>query len=180
MDKENAPPSCSSCFTYLLILLGIVFVIGAALLLSQFDALQQRTLLPQATIRVVDFEATMAAGDLPVIVLTGEVSESEVIAATHSAIPTETAQVTIEDTPEASSQIIVPTCSAIPDGWFPYQVRENETLRSLAIQLKVDEDTLASANCLIQPQITAGQIIYLPIPAEAWIEGTPLPKPNDP
>jgi hypothetical protein len=180
MNKENAPSSCSSCFTYLLILLGIIFTVGAAFLLSQFDTLQQRNLLPQATIPVVDFEATLEAGDLPVIVITGEASQSEFPTANPIIAPTEAIQTTIDETPETPSQTVVPTCSDIPNGWLPYQVKENDSLRSLAIQLKVDEDTLALANCLIQPQLTHGDIIYLPRSPETMTEGNQSPKSNKP
>jgi hypothetical protein len=180
MDKENTPPSCSSCFTYLLILLGIIFAIGAALLLSQFDTLQQRTLLPQATIPVIDFEATLAAGDLPVTVLPGEVSQSALPTTASFSITKEPDQLTIDDTPEPSSQVDITGCSTIPDGWLPYKVGENDTLRSLAIIVQVDEDSLASTNCLIQPQITAGEIIYLPIPVETTTEGIHPLQRNEP
>jgi len=180
MDKESAPPACSSCFTYLLILLGIIFAIGAALLLSQFDTLQQRTLLPQSTIPVVDFEATLAAGDLPVTVLPGEVSQSALPTKTSFVTTSESDQITIDSTPEPSSHIDNTECSTIPDGWLAYRVRENDTLRSLAILMQVDEDTLATINCLIQPQITAGKIIYLPSPVETSTEEIPSPKQKEP
>ena len=169
MENENAPPAC---LTYLLILLGIALAVGAALLLSRLDSLQQRALIPQAPLPVVDFEATLAAGDLNVVVITGESSQSELPTVTASATPTvipmSTGQENVDLTPESPfTPDLVPTCSGIPEGWMPYKVEEGDSLRSLSIQSKISEDTLAQANCLLQPNLKRGQIIYLPIPSES-------------
>ena len=165
MDQKSGTPSC---FSYLLIILGIVIAIGAALLLSQFDALQQRSLLPQATLPVVDLEATLAAGDLPVIVITGVASQGDISVPTSTRLPPTSIQATITVSPvvSTSEESALPPCSITPEDWIPYLVKESDTLRSLAIRLRIEEDTIASANCLIQPQLESGQIIYLPHSAE--------------
>jgi hypothetical protein len=170
MDNENAP---LPCLTYIFIISGIILAVGAALLLSQIDLLQQRTQLPPPTLQSIDFEATLSAGDLTVVIITGEALQSEFPSITPTHTPGATDQITIESTPESPNvQSITPPCSAIPDGWSPYRVQGMDTLRSLAIDFRVDEDTLAQVNCLSQPQLKVGQIIYLPVLTEATAEKT--------
>jgi hypothetical protein len=170
MDNENAP---LPCLTYFFIVSGIILAVVAALLLSQLDSLQKRTSLPQPTLQSIDLDATLAAGDLTVVVITGEASQSELPTKTPTLPPVVTDQVTVEETPESPTmQFIAPSCSEIPDGWLPYHVQARDTLRSLAIDYRIDEDSLAQVNCLNQPQLKVGQIIYLPINPEATAEKT--------
>ena len=98
MDNGNAPPAC---IVYFLIVCGIALAVGAALLMSQIDALQQRTLLPQATLPVIDLEATLSAGELTVVVITGEPSQSSALSLTPTLIPQAGEEVTVGETPES-------------------------------------------------------------------------------
>jgi hypothetical protein len=175
MDNENAP---LPCLAYLFIVSGIILAVIAALLLSQIDSLQKRTSLPQPTLQSIDFDATLAAGDLTVVVITGEASQSEFPTITQTLPPDTTDQVTVEETPESPTiQFISPLCNEIPHGWLPYHVQAKDTLRSLAIDYRIDEDSIAQVNCLNQPQLKVGQIIYLPIIPEATAEKTnPWPR----
>lgn len=196
---------------YSLILLGIIVTISAALMLSQLDTLQQQNSPPPATFAAADFDATLTAGDLPIIIITGEASQSESGAASTQLLPTPTARISSVQTPESVSptpnaadfpvtpegftpeefrveetaesptqNIVTPLCNSKPDGWLPYIVKENDTLRSLAIQSKVDEDTIATINCLAQPQLRTGHIIYLPIPLETMTPDDPPSKSQGP
>jgi hypothetical protein len=178
MDNENAP---LPCLTYLFIVSGILLAVIAALLLSQIDSLQKRTSLPQPTLQSIDLDATLAAGDLTVVVITGEASQSDFPTITPTLPPDTTTDTTaatadlvpVEGTPESPTmQFISPLCSDIPHGWLPYRVQAKDTLRSLAIDYRVDEDSLAQVNCLNQPQLKAGQIIYLPVIPEVTAEKT--------
>jgi LysM repeat protein len=156
MDDDTA---LSSWIIFLLIALGVALAVGIALLLTQLDALQQQTLLPQATLPVIDVEATLSAGDLTVVVIAGDDSQS----GTPTSTPTQIRQIPDQSTIESTSApVIVPTCAAAPDEWTPHTVQEGDSLSALSLQLGVGVDLLLQANCLTQSQLIPGQIILLP------------------
>ncbi len=156
MDDDTA---LSSWIIFLLIALGVALAVGIALLLTQLDALQQQTLLPQATLPVIDVEATLSASDLTVVVIAGDDSQT----GTPTSTPTQIRQIPDQSTIESTSApISVPTCAATPDGWTPHTVKEGDTLSALSLQLGVGVDMLLQANCLTQSQLIPGQIILLP------------------
>lgn len=156
MDDDTA---LSSWIIFLLIALGVALAVGIALLLTQLDTLQQQTLLPQATLPVIDVEATLSAGDLTVVIIAGEDSQT----GTPTSTPTQMGPIPDQSTIESSSTpVFVPTCAAAPDGWTPHTIQEGDTLSALSFQLGVGVDMLLQANCLTQTQLIPGQIILLP------------------
>lgn len=158
MEEDTALPPW---IIFLLIALGIAFAVGVALLLTQLDGLQQRTLLPQATLPVIDLDATVAAGDLTVVVISGDDSP----ASTPTLAPPPTLQPSGQATAASTAgPIIVPTCTAIPSGWTPYTVQDGDTTASLSEQFGISADALSHGNCLAQSQeLKPGQIIYVPL-----------------
>jgi len=66
--------------------------------------------------------------------------------------------------------------------WFAYHVQGGDTLYSLALSTRSTMDELKLANCLTDPQIFKGQILYVPrlpirTPTPTW---TYTPKPDLP
>ena len=156
MDKENTLPSW---IIFLLVALGVALAIGVALVLSQIDAMQQRALLPQATMPAIDREATVSAGDLTVVVIVGEDSQTSTPTPVQ-ATETETPQAVM---PTATfGPIYVPPCSAAPQDWVPFVVQEGDTLPDLALAFDVGIDKLLEANCLRYFELLPGQILLVP------------------
>jgi LysM repeat protein len=60
-----------------------------------------------------------------------------------------------------------------PKDWLPYVVRPYDTLNLLAYEHKIDVAELMRANCLVNPKLVTGQILYLPRPA---IPSPPTPE----
>ena len=160
MEKETGLPSW---IIFLLIALGVVLSIGVALVLSQIDAMQQRALLPRATMPAIDREATVSAGDLTVVVIVGENSQTS----TPTPVPA-----TATETPQPATAtatfgpIRVTPCSAAPQDWVPFEVQEGDTLPDLALAFDVGIDTLLEANCLRYFELLPGQALLVPAIAE--------------
>ena len=172
MNKDTALPPW---IIFLLIALGVALAVGVALLLTQLDALQQRTLLPLATLPVINVEATLSAGDLTVVVIAGEDVSTGTPPLTPSLAAETPEQITVEPT---SAPVLVPTCAAAPDGWVPYDIQEGDTLATLSIQLGVGTEMLLQANCQTQAQLIPGQVIFVPflLPTGAAEEHCDVPN----
>ncbi len=157
MDNDTALPPW---IIFLLIALGIAFTVGMALLLAQLDTLQQRALLPQPTLPVVDVDATLAAGDLTVVVISGgdSAGSTPTLAPPTLSAPDEaTTAATSDPTP-------VPPCTAPADGWIPYAVQEGDTWAALAARYGISVEALSQGSCLDESQEPQpGQIIYVPL-----------------
>ena len=139
----------------LIVVLGIVLVVVAAILLTQIDGIQRRSVLPPKRLPVIDQEATAAAGEPGIIYLPSKARITVTAPITISSTPLETPTA-------ATVSELIPTCSALPEGWTDYIVKLGDSLASLAIKFDVNKKTIIQANCLAYEQIIQGQLIYLP------------------
>lgn len=100
--------------------------------------------------------------------------ERKILLSPFAELPTITPNVeeTAEFTPTPQSAECVP-----PEGWSPYVVTENDSLRSLSQQLGVSIFAIKEANCLSYPLVVeAGDILYLPLLATpTTVAGSPVP-----
>ena len=157
MDGKTALPVW---IVFLLIALGIALAVGIALLLTQLDMLQQRSLLPQATLPVLDQEATLAAGEVTIVVIAGEDLQTN----TPTLSPSITPQITGNGTPvHTAVPVLIPTCSAAPEGWSAYVIKAGDTAESLAIRYGISIASIVQANCLTIEPLSPGQLIQLPL-----------------
>ena len=156
MEKHSALPAW---LLFLVITLAIACAVGAALLFTQLDSFQQRSLLPQATLPAIDQEATLSASDVTVVVIVpeqtaaAEPSSTPLPAATRS----EPTAMVPSETPTSE-----PVCLATPDDWVAYTVQDQDTLASLALELGTTIVLLRQANCIEDIPIQPGQEIFIP------------------
>lgn len=142
----------------LMVALGIILVVLAAVLLAQIDNMQRRSVLPPKRLAVVNQDATIAAGELETIYLPGDV----VITATASVAPVTPSPIP-EQTPISTAvTVLVPICSHTPAQWSEYLVKSGDSLSSLAVKFGLNKKAISQANCLANEQIIQGQIIFLP------------------
>ncbi|NPV84441.1 MAG: LysM peptidoglycan-binding domain-containing protein [Anaerolineae bacterium] len=87
--------------------------------------------------------------------------ERKIVLSPFVELPTITPNVeeTVELTPTPQPAECIP-----PEGWSPYVVTENDSLRSLSQQLGVSLFAIKEANCLSYPLVVeAGDVLYLPL-----------------
>ncbi len=158
MDHQTSLPVW---LILLLIVVGVIMAVVIAMLLTQFDALQQRTVVPQEPMTVVDHEATITAGELTVVVIAGEKSTATAV---PEATPSPMATSAIEKQPATATPepILVPTCTTASKDWIPYLVQEGDTLSFLSSEYGIGVEMLLEANCLTDEPLIPGQIILVP------------------
>jgi len=162
---REAPPTTPSWQTVLLLVAGVAIVVIIALLSAQLDSYLRRSEVPANGLPVVDLEATVAAGEIGTVYLPGEVSPT----ATLLVSPTPTPSAVLEQSTPAAAEWPQATavsgfdenCGGDLHGWFPYIVKAEDTLSSLAQKSGLSENTIKQANCLTHDQIIAGQQILL-------------------
>lgn len=135
---------------------GILLALGLAFLLSRMDALQKRQVLPGQQIQIVDLEATISAGEVTLVNISGDVG-IELI----TPLPGETRgpQGTPAGTP---LPVFLPTCAAAPPGWTLITVSEGDTLAVLSLRFGVTITELRRANCLNEvEEIVPGQRLFV-------------------
>ena len=152
----NEPEGATSWKAVLLVVGGIVLALFLAALLSQMDLLQKRRILPAERLQIIDLEATISAGEVTLVNLSGDVG---VELATPPAAETEAVAVTRAGT---AVPVFAPTCAAAPAGWSLYTAQEGDSLSSLAAQFDVTVEALRLANCLNGTQgIAVGQRVFV-------------------
>jgi LysM repeat protein len=62
-----------------------------------------------------------------------------------------------------------------PAGWIDHVVVAGEDLASIAAHFNIDAVLLQVNNCLIDPALTPGQVIFVPAPPTATVLATPIP-----
>jgi LysM repeat protein len=62
-----------------------------------------------------------------------------------------------------------------PAGWIDHVVVAGEDLASIAAQFNIDAVLLQVNNCLIDPALTPGQVIFVPALPTATVLATPIP-----
>ncbi|HML22261.1 MAG TPA: LysM peptidoglycan-binding domain-containing protein, partial [Aggregatilinea sp.] len=87
------------------------------------------------------------------------------------------------DAPDAAQTQAAPDAlaCAIPDGWQPHTVQQDDTLFEFVLivaqaGVTTSVDELVAGNCLTDRLIVVGQVLYLP----PGLFPTPLPPPTDP
>ncbi len=144
--------------TPLIIAIAVILIVLAALILTQIDNVQRRSLLPPQRLTIVDQEATIIATEPGNIYFPGD----EVVTATPS--PTiDSIPSTLTHTPEPTAvAMIKPACDADRDNWVPYVVQQGNSLTSLAFKYGINKTSIIQMNCLTFQKLIVGQIIYLP------------------
>ena len=79
--------------------------------------------------------------------------------ATTNALPSATPVISLTPTPTPSP---TPTACPLPADWQRYIVGPFDTLAFIAQRFNLSLEQLAQANCLIQPNVTVGQALYVP------------------
>ncbi len=154
-ENESSTPSWQ---TPLVVTFGIVLVVLAALLLTQIDNIQRRSVLPPKRLPVIDQEATVVSGDLGVIYLPNEM----IISAAATSIPIAVSPTPSEAQTATVVAVLIPSCNSTPKDWTDYIVQPGDSLSALAIQSGVSKKAIVQGNCLSHDQVIHGQVIYLP------------------
>ena len=154
---RQAQSTTLSWRTIFLLVAGVVTVVIIALLLSQIDTYQRRSIIPPNGLPLIDLDATVAAGELAIVYLPSEVSPTPTLLAT----PAQKTPV-VEELSSATPTVRVgSTCDRAMPGWSPYIVKAEDSLSSLAVQFGLSVNAIIQANCLTHDQIIEGQQIYL-------------------
>jgi LysM repeat protein len=136
---------------------GVVTVVIIAFLSAQIDTYQNRSIIPPNGLPLIDLDATVAAGEMAIVYLPSEVSPTPTLLAT----PAQKAPVVEEISSATPTARIDSSCDrAMPD-WFPYIVRAEDSISSLAAQFGLSVNDIIKANCLTHGQIIEGQKVYL-------------------
>jgi LysM repeat protein len=153
----NEPAGATSWKAVLLVTGGILLALLLAALLSQMDLLQKRRILPTERLQIIDLEATISAGEVTLVNLSGDVGVELVTPPAAAGIDTSAA------TPVGTAvPVFAPTCAAAPSGWSLYTIQEGDSLSSLAAQFDVTVEELRLANCLNGSQeFIVGQRVFV-------------------
>ncbi len=158
----------------LLVLCGIILALALALLLTQLDGMQKKSLLPTQRLQVIDLEGTISASDVTIVNISNDVGlELDTPSGPNSA--------GIPDNPGAATAlpVFLPTCAAAPSGWSLYTVAAEDTLAILALRYKSTIAELRQANCLSEAEdLQSGQRIFVdmgPLAPTATLAGTCTP-----
>ena len=143
--------------TILFLVAGVAAVVIIALLLARVDDYQRRSSIPLNDLPVIDLDATVAAGDLGIVYLPGEVSPTT----TFPATPTAAASVETEILQVTPTIPAAPDCKS-PRNWIQYTVLPGDTLPKLARAHQTDAIYILKANCLQNLELEIGTKIFLP------------------
>lgn len=154
---KQAQSTTLSWRTILFLVAGVVIVVIIALLLSQIDSYQRRSIIPPNGLPLIDLDATVAAGELAIVYLPSEVSPTPTLLAT----PAQKTPVAEEISIATPTIRVDSTCNMAEPGWSPYIVEAEDSLSSLAMQFGLSVTVIMQANCLAHDQIIEGQQIYL-------------------
>lgn len=86
-----------------------------------------------------------------------------IIYTTNTPLPSATISITPLASTPTMSYSPSPTPCQPPSGWLSYIIQQGDTLESLAEESMVSPETLISANCLADPSLLPGGILYLPV-----------------
>ena len=85
---------------------------------------------------------------------------------------------TLSPTPGPTASPVPTTACPVPAGWSAYMVRIGDSIESIARATATDIFDIIQGNCLADPDVTPGQVLYLPpYPARS---PTPAPAPCGP
>jgi len=138
------------------------------------------------------FLSGVLVGAIAIALVAGSVllsaGDLRIAARPSPALPTESTQPspTLTPRPETPTPVATPTNTPTlvptgicprPIGWIDHVVVAGEDLASIAAQFNTDSVRLQVNNCLIDPAVTPGQIIFVPaLPtATAILTSTPVP-----
>ena len=125
-ETKLAVPSLQ---TILFLVAVVIIVVIIAFLLAQFDSYQRQSVVTPNRPPVIDLEATIAAGELTIIYLPGEVSPTPTLPVTSI----QTTPVTAEIVMQTPALEIESTCDIALDNWSPYIIKAEDSLALLGV-----------------------------------------------
>lgn len=117
----------------------------------------------QRTLQVLPASATPILPTVPAIPPTATVPPARPSADAAAITPATSATVT----PQPTAALCTP-----PTGWLPIEIAEGDTLDQFAITSGVSAELLQQANCLATPDLTPGNVLFVPPPTAVPTEPT--------
>lgn len=119
----------------------------------------------QRTLQVLPASATPIPPTVPVIPPTPTTNATQPSARPSADAAAITPVASDTATPEPTTALCTP-----PTGWLPVEIAEGDTLDQFATASGVSAELLQQANCLTSPELTPGNVLFVPPPTLAPTE----------